>query len=132
MKSKLVQPYLITLTALIFTFLFFVFREYYKPVFAIRIFIVDVFGLLGASIGYYLILPNHTSVIKRPLLIVFTYFTVYELIDYLTFFIRHGIFSRGSRTDLVEAETAVITFIMTFLFAGMVKLYQSDETEKIE
>jgi hypothetical protein len=124
MIKNLLQPFLIAFTALIIAFLFFVFREYYKTIFAIRIFVLDVLGLLGSSILYYLIFPKYQSVVKRPLLIVFTYFTVYEIIDNIIFYIQHGVFSKGSRTDLAEAVAAVITFLVTFIIAFLVKLDQ--------
>ncbi len=125
MLKKLLQPFFISLTALIFTFLFFIFKEYYNPLFAIRIFFVHVLGLLGVSYIYFLIKPNNKSIIKRSLLIVLTYFSLFELADYLIFFSKYDYFGKRSLSDFIEAETAVITFIATLLIAFFVRIHQS-------
>jgi hypothetical protein len=125
MLKKLLQPFFISLTALIFTFLFFIFKEYYNPIFAIRIFFVHVLGLLGVSYIYFLIKPNNKSIIKRSLLIVLTYFSLFELADYLIFFSKYNYFGKRSLSDFIEAETAVITFIATLLIAFFVRIHQS-------
>jgi hypothetical protein len=129
MLKKFLQPFFISLTALIFTFLFFIFKEYYNPIFAIRIFFVHVLGLLSISYIYFLVKPNNKSIIKRTLLIVLTYFSLFELADYLIFFSKYHYFGKRSLSDFIEAETAVITFMATFLIAFFVRIHQS-RTEK--
>jgi hypothetical protein len=122
--KSLIQPFVITLTALIITFMFFVFGQYYQPIFATRIFCLDTAGLLLVSTLYYFFQPKVKSIIKRSLLIVFIYFACYEILDTVIYFAKHHCINR-SRTDFVEAETAVITFTITFLIAGLVKLNRS-------
>lgn len=133
MSKKFLQPFFISLTALIFTFLFFVFKEYYNPIFAIRIFFLHVLGLLGVSYIYFLIKPKNQSIIKRTLLIVLTYFSLFELADYMIFFSKHNYIGKRSLSDFIEAETAVITFIATALIAFIISILQSrNERTKIE
>jgi hypothetical protein len=115
---------LICFSSLILTFFFFIFSQYFQPIFALRILLVDIVGLFVVSLIFYFIKPNYKSIIKRTLFIVFIYFTLYELADYLIFYSQHHFFSRGSRTDFVEAATAVITFGMTFIIALVVKFNQ--------
>lgn len=130
MKRYFFRPYLVVFSALIFTFLFFIFSEYYRPIFAIRIFFVDVSGLLVITFIYFKIQPFFKSLIKRCLLIVFSYFTLYDLIDHLIVFSKHHRFLKGSLTDLIEIETAVITFLLTFFISGMVSLTEPKESLK--
>jgi hypothetical protein len=125
-KKSFFQPFLISLTSLILAFFFFIFSQYFKPIFALRILLVDIIGLFGVSLIFYFIKPNYKSIIKRTLFIVFVYFTLYELTDYFIFYFQNHFFSRGSRTDFVEAATAVITFGMTFIIALIVKFNQRE------
>jgi len=125
LKKQLLQTLLITYLALFFTFLLFIFKEYYQPIFAIRIFLVDLLGLLAISTLYFLLKPKYDSIIKRSLLVVFSYFTIYEILDNVIYYLKYHVMNRGNRTDLVEAETAVITFIITFLIAFLCKSNQS-------
>lgn len=120
-KKSFFQPFLICFTALLLTFFFFIYSQYFQPIFALRILLVDIIGLLLVSLAFYSVKPIYKSIIRRTLLIVFVYFTLYELVDYFTFYYQHHYFSRGSRTDFVEAATAVITFGMTFFIALIVK-----------
>jgi hypothetical protein len=120
-KRGIIQPLAIALFSLISVFLFFIFSQYYRPIFAIRIFILDTIGLLMASILYNIIQPKYTSILKRTLLIIFTYFCCYELADTLIYFFKHHSFSR-SRTDFVEAQTAAYTIIIAFVIAGAIRL----------
>ena len=126
LKKQFLQPLLITYLALFFTFFLFILKEYYQPIFAIRIFSVDILGILVISILYLLLIPKYKSIIKRSLLIVFSYFTVYEILDSITYYYKYHVINRGSRTDLIEAATAIITFIITFLIALLFKLNQSN------
>lgn len=131
MKKSFFQPFLICFTSLFLTFFFFIFSQYFKPIFALRILLVDIIGLFGVSLIFYFIKPNYKSIIRRTLFIVFVYFTLYELVDYLIFYSQHHFFSRGSRTDIVEAATAVITFGMTFFVALIVKYNQVERKQDI-
>ena len=128
LKRSFLQPLLIVQVSLVLTFLFFIFSQYYKPIFGFRIFCVDVLGILATSIIYQFIKPTCSSIIKRCLLIVFTYFIVYELVDNLIFYAKYHFFSRGYRTDFVEAETAVITFLITFILSGLVKMSEKGKS----
>ena len=129
-KKSFFQPFLICFTALLLTFFFFIYSQYFQPIFALRILLVDIIGLFVVSLILYFVKPSFKSIIKRTLFIVFVYFTLYELIDYFTFYYQYHCFSRGSRTDFVEAATAVITFVMTFFIALIVK-YSQKETDSL-
>lgn len=130
MKRYFLRPFLVVFFALFFTFLFFIFSEYHKPIIAIRVFFVDVVGLLATSFIYFKIQLVFKSLIKRCLLIVFSYFTLYDLIDNLIVFSKHHRFLKGSLTDLVETETAVITFLLTFLISGLILLSEQKDFSK--
>ena len=122
--KRLLQPFFIAFSALVLTFLFFVFHEYYQPKFAYRIFMVDVFGLLGYSVLFYILFPNYNSIFIRSLLIVFFYFTTYETIDTLMYYLKHHLININTRTDMAEAEAAVITFGFTFLIGLIFQMSQ--------
>jgi hypothetical protein len=123
LKRSFLQPLLVTQVSFMITFFFFIFSQYYKPIFAFRIFCLDVVGLLGSCILYHLIKPEYRSLIKRNLLIVFTYFTAHELVDHLIYFIKHHRFGASSLTDIVETATAILTFMVTLIISSLVTFH---------
>ena len=124
---NLLKPFFIAFSALVLAFLFFVCHEYYQPKFAYRIFMVDALGLLVYSVLFYILFPNYKSILFRSMLVVFFYFATYETIDTLIYFSKNHFISINSRTDMAEAEAAVITFGFTFLIGLIIQIIRKKD-----
>jgi hypothetical protein len=106
-----ISIYLVCIFSLLFTYVFVVYKLYYRGLFAVESFSIQLLGIIVVSYVYQKIFTYPKYQFVRVAGILITFFLLYFGYERLTYFVTHGGRLRGGLTEFVE----LLTFFFTTL-----------------